>query len=158
MADSVREKVLKNIVTTLQAINGAGSYLTDLKSRVYRYGASYLDRPAYPLILVGEPTETVKWLNAQQQLVDVMATIRLDAAMIADPHGVTTPASTVISNLVADMILAILATPNRGGNAVETHIDSIEGGTAEETGHFCFAVMTIRVHYRFRSTDPTLPI
>lgn len=157
MADSVREKILQNIVTRLKLINGAGSYITDLKNKVYRYGASGLDRPSYPLILVHEPNETIKWLNAQIQLVECEMTVALEAWSIADPKGATL-ASTVLCNLVSDMQLIILGDPKQGGNSVETHIDGVEGDVHEELGNFCRATMTIRVKYRFRANNPAVAV
>lgn len=158
MTDSVREQIFQNIVTVLKTINGTGSFKTNLGSRVFRYDTAGYDEAAIPFILVYDPTEEYGWLNSSPQLVSVTSRFDLHAKVSGVAEGaVSNSTSKILSDLVHDICLAILTDPKRGGAARETHIESCDSAvfkSADPTGEL---LMTIRVQYVFRASDPTVP-
>ena len=110
MADSIREKVLKNIVTTLKGINGTGGFTNNLKNRVYRYSGPPAEYDAYPVIEIGEPNQEMHWVEGPALIecrLEIPVIVYMDAdpmttgAVPASQRFITTPPASVLAENVA---------------------------------------------------------
>lgn len=154
MADTVRERVFANVVTSLKNINGTGVYRNNLQNRVFRFGDAGFQEAAYPVVHVYEPTETMTWIAyANIGVIDCVSEFQVEAWAIGDPRGATL-ASTKVSNLVADIAIALLSDPTRGNDARETSFLSVESVVSAESQPAVGVRVRVRVNYRFDSTNP----
>jgi len=158
MADSIREKVLKNIVTTLKGINGTGGFTNNLKNRVYRYSSPPAEIDGYPAIEIGEPNQDMHWVEAAADLIECALEIPLVAYMDADPITAgSVAASTRISEMIADVEKALYADIQRGTPPVakNTLIISIQSETNRGVRPHEAIRFIVLVKTRYRALDPT---
>lgn len=151
MADSVREKILQNIVTTLQGITQAAGYANTvaLVERLEQDGESQAGIPA---IYVKEDECDEKWGAAP--CVD--HTLRL-LLVILTQHNKSVDArstSQVINSILADVKKAIFTDVTRGSVARNTNPSGTSPIFVEENGEGCGVVLAIEVQYSHPYDDP----
>lgn len=157
MADSVKERILQNLVTTLQAINGAPPYLTSLNNRVFRMGLEGFDAGAHPFAVVAEPDEQYLEESAVsgQQIVPCFMTVNLAIWLHGIPDG-TVKLSKLLADALQDLQRAVLADRTRGGIAINTRVLSASSFVDHASEPNGLVEMVIQVHYRFMAADPTV--
>jgi len=159
MADTVKETILKNLVTTLAALDGTGGYTTNFNGRVYRMGLEGFDAAALPFAVVGEPDEVYdeELSQAGLQRIPTFMTVSISIWNHGLADG-TTKLSTDLSVILGEVIKAVLADRTRGGVAVMTSLissTSIVDHASEPNG---FLELSLRIHYRFLASDPTVAV
>jgi hypothetical protein len=162
---AVRELIVQNILTTLKLINGAGIYDTNVENRVYRFSAPIQHIQRAPYILVSEPvTEDYESLgNAPDRWHTVQR-----YAILGVVHGSIFPGAgekhlgEKISDLLSDMIKALMQDRRRGTNAgtpnaIQTLLISSATGVNQEDTPTGFVELEIEVWFRFSEKDPEDP-
>lgn len=153
--EPVQERILQNIVTALQAINGGSDYWNTISAAcVERREFSDVDIDTFPSIQVAtglteydvEPRETrVLRVISAHMYVPVRALIQ----------DLTTAPTTAIHRLIRDVHKAIHADRRRGGLALDSWIYSTDPRYPTRPSEpLCGADFVIFVNYRFSLDDP----
>jgi hypothetical protein len=147
--DPVWERILQNIVTTLEAI-ATPSYQTTVQM-VDRFEDNPLEMTnRLPAILVASTTMAPRW--TRNFLTEYTMEVVLRFALKR-----TDDAEQKLARFIADAIVALNTDTHRGGDAVETKTSGeietfIFPGTQVEV---CVADMPVTVEFRHLSADPT---
>lgn len=152
MADTVREKILKNIKTTLEGITVSGGYAdTILKvERVIQSGQNTVDVPYIQILTGDEESE-----QAPHPLIQKSLTIYIVIGTRQDQTVDSRWADEIVNSLLGDTQKAMQNDYQRGGNAIDTievangPMPIMEGMTSLET------FVEYRIVYRHNRTDPT---
>lgn len=151
MADTIRERIVKNIVTSLQGITVANGYDNTVLSvqRLKQSGNPAID---VPLILVAEGPENASAgpnpLTNKVLEVSIGIVTRQDEAV--DPRS----ADEMMNSLRGDVEKAMVSNYTRGGLAIDT---MATGGTrigVQEGEPELGIEMLFEIHYRHARTDP----
>lgn len=159
MADSVRELILKDVVTTLQGVTGAAGYANTLHS-VQRFRQAGQTLADVPLCVIMEGEDSVAFegplsgagsLTTRNLIVNLVLIVRQDDD--TDPQ----PATEVMNSLLADVQKAMLggARFQRGGHAIDTTEIGIGELDVEEGQPELVQTIAFRIQYRHRFDDPT---
>lgn len=153
MSDSIRKANLQNIVTTLTAISETNSYNNTIdSSHVHRVQTVGIAAVEYPTLNVLVPRETKvnEVTNAMTMEMEVMVEIWVrsgDGELLAD----------VLEDMITDVQTAIMSTPTRGGNAIDTSYVGTKISSLDELEEpKARAEVTFMVLYRTRREDPSL--
>lgn len=132
MATSVRENILANVKTTLEGINGTGSYNTTVR-RVTRSVMAMTDEVVTPTIFftatdtAGPPLEgggSSSGITVWTMLVDVVGVVERG-------YG---PSDTAANNLLHDIVYAMGQDRQRGNYARDTRPIAVSTETQEGAG------------------------
>ncbi len=146
--DPVWERILQNIVTTLEAI-APPSYQTTVR-KVDRFEDNPLEIGRTPAILVADNTMQPRW--TRNFLTEYTMEVVLRCVLKR-----TDDAEQKLARLMADIIVALNTDTHRGGDAVETETSG-EVETFVFPGkqvEVCVADMPVTVEFRHLSADPT---
>lgn len=157
MADSVRELILKDIVTTLQGVTAANGYANTLHSvqRFRQAGQTLVD---VPMCVVMEGDDSVSFegpLSGAGSLTTRHLTVNLVLIHRQDDETDPRPATEVMNSLLADVQKAMLSRYQRGGHAIDTTELGIGELDVEQGQPELLQTIAFRVHYRHRFDDPT---
>ena len=159
MADSVRELILKYIVTTLQGVTVGNGYANTLQSvqRFQQAGQTLADVPLC-VVMEGEDSVSLEGplagagsLTTRQLIVNLVLIHRQDDEV--DPR----PATEVMNSLLADVQKAMLGGSRytRGSHAIDTTEIGIGELDVEEGQPELVQTIAFRIQYRHRFDDPT---
>lgn len=155
MADTIREKIVKNIETTLKTISKANGYENDIKSvqRLLQSGQVVTD---VPLLIIAEGDEDAE----EGPLATAILTLkRLGVFVVVQTRhdeAIDTRASDEILNtLRADVEKAMMVDHTRGGFAIDTHPPSSTALDTEEGQPEIASLMQFQIDYRHARQDPT---
>ena len=154
MADSIAEKIIANIKTTLEGITVANGYL-NTQQKVTRGDAVLMNELAFPGFEVLEPDETFEQAPAAGP--NALLTVFMELPIRGWILLVRGDKSKTLGTLIQDTLKAMMVDQTRGGLAVATDPVSVETWIVPEENqpkHFFVAIF--RVHYRHRRTDPTV--
>lgn len=148
-ATPVRERILQNVETVLLSI-GPPSYGTDTPHVRRWNGNADENIPTTPAVLIVPLPET------SDDEVSCMVRHTMELGLIAVLRTDTWPAE--INKFLADMRVALLADPSRGGIAVTTRITDENVADNDPAENLGSAQMIVQVHYRTLYDDPNTPI
>lgn len=153
MADSIREKILANIVTTLQGIEAGVTYNTTIPdTRIFRSTQGVPHELHYPSVLIGASDAPDSIMSGSVVDRSLIVTIQL----IAGAGGLTLAKN--VELYVADIQRAMAADYSRGGNAFDQDEPEIdEPDFSEIFQDHANVTIRYRIRYRVLRTDPTLP-
>lgn len=159
MADSVRELILKHIVTTLKGVTVANGYGHTLQA-VQRFQQSGQVLSDTPLVVVMEGEDQVAFegpLSGAGGLTSRKLTVNLVLVHRQDEADDPRPATEVMNALIADVQKAMLGNGAyaRGGHAMDTTELGIGELNAEEGQPELMQTVAFQVTYRHRFDDPT---
>lgn len=152
MADTIREKILKNIKTALEGIAVANGYANTVQKveRVIQGGQNTVDVPYIQILAGDEESEQAPHPLIQKSLtIYVVIGTRQDQTV--DPKW----ADEIVNAILGDVQKALQNDYQRGGNAIDTievangPMPIMEGMTSLET------FVEYRIVYRHNRTDPT---
>lgn len=157
MADSVRELILKDIVTTLQTVTVANGYGNTLQSvQRFQQGGQVLSETPMVVVMEGEDQVSAQGpLSGSVGLTTRNLTVNTVLIHRQDDETDARPATEVMNSLVADVQKAMLTTFSRGGHAIDTTELGIGELDAEEGQPELVQTIAFRVQYRHRFDDPT---
>lgn len=146
--DTVRQKILENVATTLEGINGAGTYRTAVQ-KVAVVGLNAMEVSTYPFIAVGIPRyefdDGVYPLISTDMRFSLLLVIRTGTNAVAAMH-----------DFLSDVQLALQADVTRGGYAGDTHVRGDAPFVPEDSSPIYGTEVEIHVQYRHHRTDPAL--
>lgn len=151
---SIRENILANVKTTLQAIAPSGvaaaGYSTPVK-QVFRWGMDAAQIIEFPVLVFGDLNE-VYTQNSLQLLHRTLTVV------VEGYHKVEFQSDDAVAQaataFLADIEKSLLADVTRGGNAVDTIFKSNEVFVESAGSPFVFVSLTAEIKYRTRLTDP----
>ena len=125
MADTVREKIFANLVTTLSAISVAGGYDNDVAS-VERWNMNGNNKASVPAIILNSGPEKDDDGKAYD-LTHCLLTVFLELWVRQnETESVATPTDKLLNSLLGDIKKALQVDVTRGGVAVDTEVTDIE--------------------------------
>lgn len=144
MADSIREKILQNIETTLTAVTSLSSV-----QRWKMHGNTFLNVPCVIINAGPEPKQP-----SPNPLMACQLTVFLDL-WIRQAETDTTPTDTVLNNIFSDIETALMADVTRGGFAVDSLVKNSVPGATIEGEPSALLEIELEIHYRHQQSDPT---
>lgn len=155
MADSVRERIMKNLQAALEAItvaNGFGNTLNSVQ-RLLQRGQSF--NPPMALLMEGNDEASDGPLNGNYGLVS--RTLNIDIALIVqqDEEQDARSASEVMNSLIADVQKKMQEDHRRGELAINTEEVSVSEIEVNEGMTQLGCTVSYRITYRHSRLDPT---
>lgn len=155
MAETVREKILQNIKTTLEGIKIANGYNFDfLESSVQRWSMHGNRMADLPMIIISPGNEEEKSVPLPHE--ECALSVYLDVFYVNDEVDVT-PTDTYLSRLQGDIKKAILADHTRGGHAIDTNVLGTTPFETTEGQHYAGIIIELEIKYQHLRLDPTVP-
>lgn len=156
--DSVRERIMKNIQTALQAITVTNGYNTTLNAveRIQQQAQTTIP----PMLIVGEGEEAVLLtgpLSGNTGLVSKHLTVYVRAVVQQDTDLDARSASEALNALAADIQRKMQEDYSRGGLAINTQELGLSPVQLEEGDTpVIYLDSEWQIHYRHNRLDPTL--
>lgn len=152
--ETVRERILQNIKSTLEGITTANGYTFDFTpatvQRWSMHGNSMVD---LPMVVISPGDEEEKSLP--NNFEECVLSVYLDVFFVNDEQD-PVPTDTHLSRLQGDIKKAILADHTRGGEAIDTDILGTTPFETTEGQPYAGIIMEISVRYRHVRSDPTV--
>ncbi len=149
---SVREDVLADIKTTLEGISTGGGFNFDVASAI-RGQVTITAFKAFPAITFDDLGETYDRKNNHSLHKELRVAVL--GLLKVNKHTGDDAVRAAASNLLADIEKALMQDRCRGGNAIDTLLQSNDIESSEATSPYAFVVMELVVKYRTNLTDPT---
>lgn len=158
MADSVRERIVQHIVTTLQGVTVANGYGHTLAS-VQRFHQGGQSTAETPLCVVMEGDDTVEQdgpLAGAYGLTSRTLTVSLVLIHQHDVEGDARSSAEVMAALVQDIQKAMLVDHSRGGLALNTEELGVSELDVQDGQPELVHTVGYRIRYRHNRLDPTV--
>lgn len=151
MGDTVREKIMQNVKTTLEGISIANGYNNDIAS-VQRW-----DQASNPLIEV--PCIMIRGgLEEKEPAPNPLTTCRLmifiDVWIRHDKDADPRSTDAILCSHLGDVEKALMVDIKRGGYAVDTILQRNVPFENIEGEPYAGIVMEVEIHYRHKTNDP----
>ena len=148
MADSIREKIMANVETTLEGITTAAGYNSTIQ-RVYRIRLAGLNIQEFPSIVVipGREINAEEPVDRYTERLSFVLECWLKEASKDD-------IATQVNKLVADVQKALLVDYTRGGMAINTKLLGNEPFYNDVNAPYGGVDIEIEIHYRHQYSDP----
>ena len=147
MADTVRERILQNLVTTLQGVTTSAGYATTLR-KVTRIPASAFSLTELPMVMLVDASEEKEDGNPAQ-----FTRCLLHLELICWNANYSTPSEEALK-ILGSVEKALYVDQRRGGLAIDTDVTGNETLIAEEAMPYGGVTIFMDVHYRHRLGDP----
>lgn len=147
MADTIREKILDNISTVLNAIKTADGYVNTIAS-VQKWAQQGNDLATIPCIIINAGPENTK--DNPGFIVEADFTVLLDVYQIA-----ATDTDAALNSLLGDVRKALMADYTRGGYASNTKITNVIPFETEQGNPYAGLIVSVEIKYFFKSNDAT---
>lgn len=153
MADSVRERIMKHVQTTLEGITVENGYANTLRSvqRFRQDGQELANLPAAILIEGGDDVD----LNGPLELTSRTMTVSVVLIQQQDTDVDAQSASELMNSLIADVQRAMQVDHRRGGVAIDTTESGIGDMNVDEGQPELVQTIGYRIAYRHLRNDPT---
>lgn len=152
--DSIKEKILKNIKTTLETITTTNGYDNTIAS-VQRHQIGGQDTVSTPYIIVVQGDETTVKEGPDPYVTKRME-IHFDVITRQDTDTDNRNADEVMNSIEADIEKSMQLDSSRGGNAFDTGTLEVIPLAVEEGSVDINAIMSLNIEYRQRRDDPKL--
>jgi len=148
--NSIREKILDNIKSTLEDIKASKGYYNTVASvqRWSQHGNNLVD---VPCIIISSGPETKK--PEPNPLYTCRWTVFIDAITRHDESS-TEPTDRLINKMIADVEKALMVDITRGGYAMDTNLVNNVPFEAVEGQPNVGAVIEIDIVYQHKQSDP----
>jgi hypothetical protein len=156
MADSVREQIMKNMQTALEAITVGNGYANTLNAveRVLQRGQS--SQPPMAYVLEGDDDVSPGPLSGGDSLLSRSLTVGVVLIVQQDEDVDARSASEVMNSLIADVQKKVQEDYRRGDLALNTEEMGVSAVQIEEGQPVLSATVGYRILYRHRRLDPTI--
>lgn len=153
MADSVREQILADIVSTLEGVSIANGSEYEFPGGVQRFnqeGASLSDYPGIVVTMVQERKESINI-----DLRDCALEIAVEIFAI-DTEEITEGTASYVDRLAQDVEVALSADPQHGGLCTDAEVVSVSPFGLVGGMPYVGATITYLAQYRHLRTDPSV--
>jgi len=150
MANSVRENILANILTTLQGITTINGYVNTISS-VQRWSQDGNSLANVPCIIVNAGQEDCE--DRPGFITNCKLSVLLDVWSVKP-----TDTDTHLNSLLGDIKKSLMSDYTRGGYAIATRIKNILPFESTEGQPYCGLMVNVEVEYRHKTTDPTTAV
>ncbi len=153
MADTVREKIFANLVTTLNGISVVNGYDNNIAS-VERWNMNGNNKASVPAVIINsgpEKDSDGKAYNLTHCLLMVFLELWVRQN---ETESAATPTDKILNSLLGDIKRALQADVTRAGNAVDTEITDIETFETIEGQQHAGLIITVEIEYRHKQQDP----
>jgi len=153
MADSIRERIMENWLTTLQGISIANGYENDLDT-VERWKLPHNDQEGMIVLQIkqGDEDRGDADIQLETRVLQIHTAIRVRHQ--GDDDGLST--DTRLNRVEQDIFKASQVDRSRGGLAYETRWLGSGEADADESGSRGERVITYEVWYRHNPNDESL--
>jgi len=152
MADTVREKILANLKTTLEGLTTGNGYNFDFTAAtVQRWSMHGNSTTELPMILVSPGDQSQKpFTNALSQC---------DMEVLLPAFYKHEPTDSVVTDkrmnqLEGDIKKIVMVDETRGGNALSTQVTGSSPFESEEDQRYAGIVIELLIKYRHLTSDP----
>lgn len=152
MAETIREKIIEDIKTTLETITIANSYQNDIQS-VQRWKQSGNSLIQVPCIIVNAGPEEKE--QRPGLMTSCKLSVMIDLWIRHDENDVPGSTDKLLNSLLGDIEKALMADYQRSNNAVNTRILRNISFEAVEGQPYAGLIIEVEVEYRHKTTDPT---
>lgn len=154
--ETVRERIIANLKTSLEGIRTADGYNFDFTPETVQrwtmHGNSLVN---LPVIVISPGNEDEKALP--NPLEECFLTVYLDAFFVTDPDDPVST-DTYLNRLQGDIKKAVLTDPTRGGEAIDTDVLGTTPFETTDGQPYAGIILEIGIRYRHRRTDPTVKV
>lgn len=152
MAESVEQRILDNVVSTLQGITTGAGYQQTVK-QVYVFEGNALDAPEIPCaVVLHERTErSAVAPRAPNGVVTCFLHLLVWASIEKEP----TTWKRDIGRLASDIDKALRVDWTRGALAFDTHVDEVKVANEGDGFPVPVAQLAVRIHFRTAYEDST---
>lgn len=153
MADSVRERMMKNLHTALEAITVANGFANTLTAVERTLQRGQTTQPPMAYLLEGDDdviTEAPLGYLSRQLQVGVVLLVQQEDDIDARS------ASEVMNSLIADVQKKMQEDERRGDLATRTEETGVSPVQIEEGQPVLSCTVAYRIHYRHSRLDPTM--
>jgi hypothetical protein len=151
--ETVRERIMANIKTTLEGITIAGGYnfdfTADTVQRWSMHGNRLVDLPA---VVISPGDEEEK--GSPNPFEECYLIVYLDVFFVND-EGDSVVTDTYLNRLQGDIKRAILQDHTRGGEAIDTDVLGTTPFETTEGQPYAGIIMELGIRYRHLRSDPT---
>lgn len=152
MAESVEQRVIDNVVSTLEGITIAGGYQQTVK-KVHVMDANAIDVPEIPAAVVLH--QTTEQHTTHPKCPNGLVTCFLHLLVWITANKEPTTWKRDIGRFAQDVAKALRTDWTRGALAIETHIDEIKLANEGDGFPVAVAQLAVRVHFRHLHEDHT---
>ena len=154
--ETVRERILVNLKTTLENIKIANGYNFDFSDKTIQrwnmHGNRLVD---LPVIVISPGNEDEK--SVPNPFEECVLTIYLDVFFVNEIDD-PTPTDTYINRLQGDIKKAVLSDPTLGGEAIDTDVTGTTPFETTEGQVYAGIIMELNIRYRHIRNNPTQKI
>lgn len=151
--ETVRERILDNLKTTLESITTANGYSFDFAAgqveRWSMHGNGIVNTPAI-VISPGDEEER----DAPYPYEECLLHVYLDT-FFSHSDGDTTATDTYLNRLQGDIKKSVLIDGTRGGNAIDTNVIGSTPFEIIEGQPYAGIIIELGIRYRHLRSDPT---
>jgi len=151
MGDTVREKIMEDIKTTLEGISKANGYNNDIAS-IQRWRQGGNPRLNVPCIVINAGPEEKD--PVPNPLTTCRLTVNIDVWIRHDEDDVPGSTDTILNSLLGDVEKALMVDIKRGDYAVDTIIQRNIPFETAEGEPYAGIIVDVEIHYRHKITNP----
>ena len=152
--ETVRERILQDIKTTLEGVTIANGYNFDFTpltvQRWSMHGNRMVDMPM-AVISPGDEDES----SSPYPFEECVMAVYLDLFFVNDENDAVAT-DTYLNRLQGDIKKAILLDPTRGGDAIDTDVMGTTPFETTEAQPYAGIIIELKIRYRYLRSDPTL--
>lgn len=151
--ETVRERIMANIKTTLEGVTVAGGYNFDFTADTVQRWSMHGNRLAdLPAVVISPGDEEEK--GQPNPFEECYLIVYLDIFFVND-EGDSIVTDTYLNRLQGDMKKAILLDHTRGGEAIDTDVLGTTPFETTEGQPYAGIIMELGIRYRHLRSDPT---
>lgn len=151
--ESVRERILANIKTTLEGITQASGYNFDFTPGTVQRWSMHGNAPVdIPMIIITPGDEQEE--PSVHPFTECNLSVFLSVFYINDKND-SVPTDTYLNRLQLDIKKAVFLDHTRGGEAIDTDIVSTSPFVSVEGQHYAGLMIELKVKYRHLRNNPT---
>ena len=151
--ETVRERILANIKTTLEGITVANGYNFDFTAETIQrwsmHGNRLVDLPA---VVISPGDEEEK--SPRAHFEECVLSVYLDVFFVTEENDAVST-DTYLNRLQGDMKKAVLEDHTRGGEAIDTDVLGTTPFETTEGQPYAGIIMELGIRYRHLRSDPT---
>jgi len=152
--ETVRERILHNIKTSLEAVSIANGYNFDFTPQtVQRWSMHGNSMVNLPCIIISCGDEEEK--SAPCPFEECTLSVYLDVFYVGDENDVIST-DTYLNRLQGDIKKAILQDHTRGGEAVDTNVLGTTPFETTEGQHYAGIIIEVEIKYQHLRLDPAV--
>ncbi|MFH2138462.1 MAG: hypothetical protein ABII88_08125 [Candidatus Omnitrophota bacterium] len=152
--ETVRERILQNIKTAIEAVTIANGYIFDFTPQTVQrwsmHGNRMVDMPM-AVISPGDEDES----SSPNPFEECRLTVYLDLFFVNDENDAVST-DTYLNRLQGDIKKAILLDSTRGGDAIDTDVMGTTPFETTDAQPYAGVIIELRIRYRHLRSDPTL--